>query len=382
MSTEIVQPSLSETNSSASKQNSPRFCYGHATVADLKVRKVERTENGRVKLRHLEIDGRLVTASRRFWRSFFTRFGIAENVFRYFSPDEVFARISQQNSDDAFRFCIAEHAAGKQKTEGTLLAVTNVKRPVIRYHEIAELVEQFGGTDVRYHEGLLISTHQPRGGSRSLQIGGDQFHDRFCLETPVDGFGHPRLFLSMLRLVCQNGMIGYAKAFRSDIPVGKKMDYCIARALDSYDNGDGYAAIRQRFESSQTSWASVHECLQLGVVLDRAQRERQLTCDGLIGRFRSMAGNLSELYGLANLEALSDKRRRILPSKARVYDLINFASEVATHHALPEGARRLQAHIGSLISDEYDLEGTAEGAPDFDAFFIDDSGAGIRQSVN
>ncbi|TWU20568.1 hypothetical protein Pla52o_44460 [Novipirellula galeiformis] len=360
----------------------PRFSYGLATVSDLKVRQVERTEKGRVMLRNLEIDGRLVTASRRFWRSFFTRFGIAENVFRYFSPEEVFSRISQQNSDDAFRFCIAEHAGGERETEGHLLAVTNVKRPVIRYHEIAELVERYGGQDVRYHEGLVISTHEPRGGSRSLQIGGDQFHDRFCLETPVDGYGHPRLFLSMLRLVCQNGMIGYAKAFRSDIPVGKQMNYCIARALESFDNGDGYAAIRQRFESSQNSWASVHECLQLGAVLDKAKREQQLTCDGLMGRFRNLAGDLSELYGLANLEALSDKRRRILPSKARVYDLINFASEVATHHALPEGAKRLQAHIGSLISDEYDLEGTAQGAPDFDAFFIEDASAGVRQSLN
>ena len=91
---------------------------------------------------------------------------------------------------------------------------------------------------------------------------------------------------------------------------------------------------------------------------------------------------MSELYGLANLDALSDKRKRILPSKARVYDLINFASEVATHHATAEGANRVQAYIGSLIADEFDLEGTATDAPDFDAFFLDESDAVVRQSVN
>lgn len=230
---------------------------------------------------------------------------------------------------------------------------------------------RYGGDEVRYHDGLVHSTHAPRGGSRQFSIGGDQFRDRFCLETPIDGYGHPRLFPSLMRLVCSNGMIGYARAFRSDIPVGKHMDHCISRALDSFDNGDGYAALRQRFESSQTSWASVHECVQLGSVLEKLQTSKQLTCEGVMGRLRSISGNLSELYGLSNIDALSDKRKRVLPSKARVYDLLNFASEIATHHALSNGANRIQAYIGTLISDEYDLEGTAETATDFDAFFID-----------
>ncbi len=360
----------------------PTFTYGLATVADLNVRRVDRTESGRVTLRDLEIDGQPVTATRRFWRSFFTRFGIAENVFRYFSPAEVFGRIAELNKDDAFRFCIARQASSNAQATSHLLAVTSPKKPVIRYAEITDLLTCYGGTDVRYHEGLVTSTHAPRGGSREFAIGGDQFRDRFCLETPIDGYGHPRLFLSLMRLVCSNGMIGYTRAFRSDISVGKQMDHCISRALQSFDNGDGYAALRQRFESSQNSWASVHECIQFGATLEKLQRDRQLTRKGLLGQFRGVAGNLGELYGLANIEALSDKRRRILPSKARVYDLINFASEVATHHALPSGANRIQAFIGSLVADEYDLEGTADSAADFDAFFIDDQDALIRQSVN
>ena len=80
--------------------------------------------------------------------------------------------------------------------------------------------------------------------------------------------------------------------------------------------------------------------------------------------------------------ALSDKRRQILPSKARVYDIINFASEVATHHARPEGENRIQAFTGTLVADEYDLERTAETAGDFDAFFVDDQCCVGRQSIN
>lgn len=371
------------TNQSTTNQSNTlsAFTYGLATVADLQVRRVERTQSGRVTLKDLTLDGQSVTATRRFWRSFFSRFGIAENVFRYFSPEEVFHRISTMNPDDSFRFCISNQQV-KGKTSRRLLAVTNPKRPVIRHAEITDLIARHGGTDISYRDGLVTSFHAPRGGSREFKIGGDQFRDRFCMETPIDGYGHPRLFLSMLRMVCSNGMVGYTRAFRSDIPVGKNMDHCISRALESFDNGDGYTALRQRFESSQTSWASVHECLQLGVVLEKLQRENQSISKGLLARFRGIAGNMSELYGLANLEALSDKRKRILPSKARVYDLINFASEVATHHASADGNNRMQAYIGSLIADEFDLEGTAKDSPDFDAFFLDDSDAIVRQSKN
>lgn len=359
-----------DANASAS---TPAFTYGLATVDDLRVRKVDRKNSGRISLRELEIEGRPVRASKRFWRSFFTRFGIAENVFRYFTPSEVFGRISEVNKDVSFRYCVVSQSNARNEVHDELLAVTNPKKPVIRYNEVVDLLTRYGGCEVRYHDGLVHSTHAPRGGSRQFAIGGDQFKDRFCLETPIDGYGHPRLFLSLMRLVCSNGMIGYARAFRSDIPVGKHMDHCISRALDSFDNGDGYVALRQRFESSQTSWASVHECLQLGSVLEKMQQAKQLTCKGILGRLRSLAGDLNELYGLANVDALSDKRKRILPSKARVYDLLNFASEVATHHAHPSGANRIQAYIGGLISDEYDLEGTAESSTDFDAFFLNTS---------
>ena len=43
-----------------------------------------------------------------------------------------------------------------------------------------------------------------------------------------------------------------------------------------------------------------------------------------------------------------------------MYDLLNFASEMATHRATPLAGRHLQAYIGSLISDEFDMEGTAQ----------------------
>jgi hypothetical protein len=347
------------------------FAYGTACVGDLRLRSSSRSPAGRLRVEELEIDGRPVKPTPRFWRSFFSRFGLSDNVFRYFEPDEVFERVWDKLSDREegarFRYCV-------EATDGdvpdTLLGVTSTGRPVIPYDAIAGLVQRYGATDVQYRDGLLTSTHHPRARGREQAIGGDAFRDSFILETPIDGYGHPRLFLSLLRLVCTNGMIGYTRAFRSDIPTGKDLDHCIARAIVSFDSQDGYSALRQRFESAQTSFASVRESLNLVHLLERLDQQKQLKQEGLVQRLRVVSGNLTELYGLANLDALSEKRRRVLPAKCRVYDLLNYASEVATHHAEADGAWQLQAYLGKLISDEYDLEGTADGSSDFDAFFL------------
>ena len=81
--------------------------------------------------------------------------------------------------------------------------------------------------------------------------------------------------------------------------------------------------------------------------------------------FRAMVGDYESRYGIASIEALSVKRQRMLQASCRVYDLINFATEIATHHAPPVAAGRLQAWLGSTITEEFDLEGTATNVPDF-----------------
>lgn len=66
-----------------------------------------------------------------------------------------------------------------------------------------------------------------------------------------------------------------------------------------------------------------------------------------------------------------------------MYDLLNFASEVATHHANEVGGRTVQAYIGDLISNEYDLEGTADHFSNWKDFFISsDATASTMASLN
>jgi hypothetical protein len=248
-----------------------------------------------------------------------------------------------------------------------------------------------------------------------FEIAGDEFANRFVMSTPIDGYGLPSIYLSLLRQICSNGAIGYAKAFKSQLALGKGADnieFSITRALDGFGNDEGFAALRQRFEAATESWASVHEASQLYKMIVRGYAKKQMLDGGIalkkgtriedillapapaapggfeqramtdmgqdivngspiLKAFHRMTGDMSQLYGLANLDALSVKRQRALPVKAKVYDLLNFASECATHYAEPQFARTSQAWIGELISNEYDMENSSSEFGSFDSFYVD-----------
>ena len=343
--------------------------YRNTQLRDLRVATYRKAETGPETAVGIEVNGEALEPGNRFWQSLFHRFGLTGNIFRYFTYDEVLRRVVEKNADDRLRLCI-ERQPDRPNYRGRLLAVSSQRRPVLTYEQTTGLVGKYGDEKPAYYNGVLTATHTPRSGEHGFSIGGDQFNNRFVVEVPVDGFGQPRIYLSLLRQVCSNGAVGYAKAFRSDIRIGEDAVYTLERALGQFDHDEGFAALRQRFESAQKSWASVREVLDLHATIAKMRTDGSLSTTGLLGELNRVAGDLHALYGVANLESLSSKRQRVLPAKCRVYDLINFASEVATHKAPASAKGRLQAYIGTLISDEYDLEGTAEKVPEFTDLFL------------
>jgi hypothetical protein len=342
------------------------FEYGIARINDLRVLTSSCSGNGLpTRPKRIAFRGESLVPTPRFWKSFFACFAISDKVFRYFGYDEVFRRVAALRNDSRFRYCIEREPSGGAK----LLGATNPARGVISFAELWALIHRYGGQDAVYDNGVVSSIHTPRSGEGSCQIGRDDFQHRFVLETPVDGVGLPKIHLALLRLICANGMVGYSKAFRSEIRAGCDVAHCIKRALESYDNDGGYAALRQRVESAQGSWASIREIQDLYRTLVRLQNARQFTRQSVLADYYRATGRVEELYGLANLDVLSAKRQRVLPAECRVYDLMLFATELATHHTRTAGARILQAYIGSLISDEYDMEGTAAEVQEFRDFF-------------
>jgi hypothetical protein len=358
-----------------------RFEYGVARIKDIQVGTAQ-DRTGKSVVREVLLDGRPVRPNQRFWNSLHLRFGFTSNIFRYFSHAEVFQRISEVAPNDTIRWCLEVEGDGS----GTLQAVTSPTAALMQHDDLVELLGRHGISEMRYSKGVVSSTHQPRL-SVPFKVAGDGFENKFVLETPIDGYGRPAVYLSLLRLVCSNGAIGYSPVFRSELSVGRGaggVAFALQRVLEGFNNEDGFAALRQRFESATRSWASVNEVNRLYRLLTRLHHTSDVRGrailpavggDGaeastLFHSFHKLTGDLTQIYGLANLDALSAKRQRTLPAACRVYDLLNFASETATHHATDDGGRRMQAFIGDLVSAEYDLEGTVDQFGDWRDFFI------------
>ena len=372
-----------------------KFEYKVLPIKEIRV--VTEVANKKQQVRGLEVDGENLRVSGRFWNSLFSRYGFNSSIFKYYRYDEVFDRVSEKSSNDRMRLCIDRTGA-----EPLALAVSAPTKPVLPHDHLEHLLSDYEGQNIRYNEGIMESTHAPRIGGDGFSLKGDMFNNQFVLQCPIDGYGLPNIYLSMLRQVCSNGMIAMSRAFRSSLSLGKNDDDvrpAVIRALEGFNNDEGYAALRQRLTSSTESWASVYEANSFykilvklhngamikqeaqpeGSLVEEMNKKDELATDWfataemktpLFKAFHRLTGDTSLLYGLASLDALSNKRQRTLPTRASVYDLINFATEVSTHHANVEGARRVGAWIGDLVTNEFDLEGTKQKFTDFADFHI------------
>lgn len=365
------------------------FEYGVSPVKSLECETI-RTTKAKTAVKSVIINGRKLAPTKRFWQSLQMRFRFSKNIFKYFTHSEVFERISKVAPNDTIRWCIEKVDGAPER----LMACTNPSNPIIPYTNLLNIISQYGGGKVSYSNGVVRSNHTPKIQS-TFDISGDAFSNQFIVDTPIDGFGKPSVYLSLLRQICTNGAIGFAPAFRSELSIGKKNDsieFSLCRALEGYNNEEGWSALRQRFESATKSWASVNEAMKLQQTIisvhgaGQLKNVKKLIIGGdlttdidtendnpVLRGLLKITGNLNQQYGLANIDALSTKRQRTLPAACKIYDLLNFASEVATHHAAPEGARKIQGYIGTLLANEYDMEGTGEVYGDWKDFFIENS---------
>jgi hypothetical protein len=206
-------------------------------------------------------------------------------------------------------------------------------------------------------------------------------------------------------MVCMNLSIGLTKVFKSTIGLGKDRDYVkgVERALEGFNDDEGYDVLRKKVVKATESWASLSEidnAYQVIVALHnkgfivrpdgspialeaKTGSEHDAEKGSEVGEFdqftspvmasfRKLLGNMTEDYGIAHLGALPTRRKQILPAKCSVYDVMNFMTEVGTHWTKVEGQRRCQAYVGNLLAtDEYDLEGSRKKFGEFRDVFMD-----------
>ena len=343
--------------------------YGRVKLEDICVRIANGKAEEEPTVECVEINDESLRPSTRFWNSFFSHFGISSSIFRYYSHAEVFSRIAKRSKDSTIRYCV-DRRRGRRGAR--LLAITRPGKPLITYTATMQLLQKHRVSDYHFdRNGIVTSEHVPLSGDRWHTIGSDRFAHRYRLRVPIDGFGRPRIHLMVFREVCSNGLVGFAPAFRSELAGGDNIAFTVDRALASFDNGDGYSALKQRLEMAQKSWASVHEANKLYRVISSLRGSGDIREADVLTQFHGVTGDISKLYGIASADCLSAKQQETLPCDCRVMDLLNFASELGTHHASPSGGEKLDVYCGSLLSRLYDLEGTAENVTSFADFFGD-----------
>lgn len=345
--------------------------------------------------------------TKRMWQSWRKRFKLDMKMFKIFTHSEVFERISKIYPNDKIRWAVEELTdADGNKFPKRVSGISDPhKTPLIQMNTLFDILEKHKTEETApsYANGVIRSRHIPRN-NPAFEINGDLFENRFYIDTPIDGVGKPMAYVGLLREVCVNGVIGYSPAFRSEITVGKKNDsteFALERMMDTFNNPDGFTGIREMFELAAVSWASVNEAVRLNNVILKVHQLSNLkkeagkliigssTSDNAIetgatpimAKFMELTGNMNKIYNTSNIDTIPLKKQRLLPAGCKVYDILNFASEVATRYTLPAGGRIIQAYIGKLISQEYDLAGTAANNESYRDLFFKEGTADVMASL-
>lgn len=304
----------------------------------------------------------------RFWTSIcsmYSKFGMSTKLFKMFSHAEVFNRLKDIASDTV-TMSVEHDEHGNQ----TALAVVSPDKSIIKQDNLVDYLDGRDTKKVRYYNGIVTSTH-PIQALKDVKINGDVFSPEFTMATPIDGFGNPCIYLSVMRQVCSNGLVAMSPAFKSQVSVGKNDDplHRLSMVMESYNNEEGYDAITSRIDSAGRSWASISESNKAYKIVKDLYTEVEIGENGMktirdsdsiltaFQRLGDLVGDIRMTYGINTTSEMSPKKMTSLPTAATVYDLMNFITEITTHHSKNLYAvQRANAFVGDLLSNEYDLE--------------------------
>lgn len=286
--------------------------------------------------------------SGRFFKTLALRLGVQTGIFGLFSPAEVMERAAQLNPDLPLRMTVdteAKEVLGLSPNKGLPVPVRFIENVL---HADRRLQE------VSYQEGMMEASLDL---DEQWDVPNDsKYHVRVRCRIPVDGIGMPDMTLSTWRLVCSNGAVAEGPMFRTRMEIKDNSGDHFRRLLASFSNPSGVEMLQHKMMTAAETKASVGEVLFLEGLLRRAvANSRNLML--LRERLNEMAGNPCITYGVTALENIGQKKRPLLPVSCSVSDLLNFASELQTHHRdLLKDDGLLQAFPGTVLSKGFDLE--------------------------
>ena len=313
--------------------------------------------------RAIRLDGVDYVPTARFMKGLAQRMRVPLRVFDLFSPLEVVRRAAERTPDLALRVTTDE-------SEHRALGLVEDNGPPVP----ADAVERIMRDDPRlrefgYSEGVVEGMFDVGETWDVPQDGLYRVHVR--TSVPVDGLGPPEATLAILRLACTNGVIAESSQFRTKLEVKDGSGEHFRRILRSFGNPQGVETLHGRLLAAATTKASVGEVHAVDCFLRknvRGARDSML----LRERLQETAGNPCVRYGVTDLGAIGVRRRALLPADCSVADVLNFVTELRSHHAdvlkNPGAADEL---VGSFHSSGFDLEDMYPSTDASPAFALD-----------
>ena len=129
--------------------------------------------------------------------------------------------------------------------------------------------------------------------------------------------------------------------------------------------------LQSRMGEAAGTKASVGEMMLLEGLIKRsvANTRNQML---LRERLDEISGNPCVRYGVKDLANIGQKKRPLLPVGCSVADLLNFASELSTHHAeLLKPESTLHSFAGTVLAKGFDLEDLYPNASQTSRFYLD-----------
>ena len=336
-------------NTKTKLKQGERICDRFEPVPITPRQMVEALDCDETKIKSLVIDNSAYKLSDRFYKTLAAELGIPYGVFGFFTPLEVMERAAAKVPDLQLRVTVdteGRQALGLTQNKGLPMPINYIENVL---HNDKRL------TDVEYGDGVLsamLDLDDP------WDVPNDSTYGmRVRCRVPVDGVGMPDMSLATWRQVCSNGAVAETSLFRTKMEIKDNSGEHLRRLLASFSNPSGVEMLQERMCNAAETKASVGEVVLLEGLIRRsvANARNQML---LRERLNDVADNPCVRYGVTDLANIGQKKRPLLPVGCSVADLLNFASELGTHHSdLLKSDSTLQSFSGTLLSKGFDLEG-------------------------
>jgi len=301
------------------------------------------------KLAGIRIGNDAYFVHRRFINTMMSIFGFAESLFQYFSPEELFARIIERKKDVPLRICIDQKL--KQ-----LNGVSDVKKETLPLPNVCNIVrEDPRVTDIVYDPKTTAMEAIFKLDDEWENPRDSRYRNQFHFTYPVDHCNTPTIALGLVRVICSNGLVARKRCFETDLVIENQHGRHLRQLLRSFNNRNGFDALKERLLVAQNTKASVNELLGVANMFKKNIKDPLPFLD----RLNETAGNPEHRYGQSRLENIRSRHRRELPTDASVLDLVNILTEVSTHF-MTEKRSMLDGYAVNMLAGEFDLEELAE----------------------